>query len=63
MQQLTFASLAYTSKKKKTRKERFLGKMESIVTWQELEAVIGPITPRRGRQPMPMRSMRASSKK
>ena len=36
MKQLTFASLAYTSKKKKTRKEKFLGEMESIVPWQEI---------------------------
>ena len=60
MKQLTFASLAYTSKKKKTRKEKFLGEMESIVPWQELEAVIEPHYPqrgRRGRQPMPMKSM------
>ena len=60
MKQLTFASLAYTSKNKKTRKEKFLGEMESIVPWQELEAVIEPHYPkrgRRGRQPMPMRSM------
>ena len=35
MKQLTFASLACALKKKKTRKEKFLGEMKSLVPWQE----------------------------
>ena len=60
MKQRSFASLAYTSKKKQTRKEKFLSEMEAVVPWKELEALIEPHYPtrgRQGRQPMPMRSM------
>ena len=60
MKQRSFASLAYTSKKKQTRKEKFLIEMEAVVPWKELEALIEPHYPKRGRQgrqPMPMGSM------
>lgn len=42
MKQTSFASLTYTAKKKKTRKERFLEQMESCVPWARFEAVIEP---------------------
>jgi IS5 family transposase len=48
MSQLTFSSLAYTTKKKTTRRERFLAEMEAVVPWAELEAVVEPIYPKAG---------------
>ena len=48
MSQLSFASLAYDSKKKTTRREIFLGEMDRIVPWRELEEVIFPIYPDSG---------------
>lgn len=48
MSQLTFASLAYNSKKKTTRRELFLGEMERVVPWNELERVLLPIYPEAG---------------
>lgn len=48
MTQLTFASLAYNSKKKTTRRERFLGEMDRVVPWKELEKVIAPFYPEAG---------------
>ncbi|MDR1163272.1 MAG: IS5 family transposase [Candidatus Accumulibacter sp.] len=60
MKQTTFASLAYTEKKKQTRRERFLSEMEKVVPWSALLGVIEPYYPktgRRGRQPMPLETM------
>ncbi|NCC41751.1 MAG: IS5 family transposase [Gammaproteobacteria bacterium] len=60
MKQTTFASLAFTGKKKQTRRERFLAEMEAVVPWSALLAVIEPHDPRsgrRGRQPMPLATM------
>ena len=48
MSQLTFAELAYNSKKKLTRRERFLGEMELSIPWQKLEAVVSPLYPDSG---------------
>ncbi|MDR0516606.1 MAG: IS5 family transposase [Fibromonadaceae bacterium] len=39
---LTFADLEIRSNKKMTRREEFLGKMESIVPWQEIASLIQP---------------------
>ena len=36
MKQTTFASLSFASKKKPTRRERFLGEMEQVVPWATL---------------------------
>ena len=60
MKQTTFASLTYQSKKKLTRRERFLAEMDQVVPWAELVVLIDPHYPtsgRRGRQPMPLESM------
>ena len=35
MQQASFADLAYTHKKKITRKERFLTEMEQLLPWPQ----------------------------
>ncbi|HVZ31295.1 MAG TPA: IS5 family transposase [Polyangiaceae bacterium] len=57
--QQTFAGLAWTQKKKVTRRERFLGEMDRVIPWAELEALIAPHYPRagRGRRPMPLAVM------
>jgi len=59
MKNVTFASLAYDSKKKKTRREKFLEEMDRVVPWRELLPLISPYYPRagNGRQPMPMDRM------
>lgn len=54
MTQLTFANLAYNSKKRVTRREKFLSEMEAVVPWRKLESVISPLYPDigNGRQPI-----------
>src|SRR5450755_1776848 len=55
MSQRSFASAEYAMKKKRTRREKFLGEMERIVPWARLIAVIEPLYPtsgRVGRQPI-----------
>jgi IS5 family transposase len=55
----TFASLAYDSKKKKTRRERFLEEMNQVIPWSELLEIIKGHYPKagNGRQPLPMERM------
>lgn len=60
MKQITFASLAFDAKKKRTRREKFLAEMEQVVPWNELLAVIEPHYPkagRRGRPPVALTTM------
>ncbi len=60
MKQTTFASLSYQSKKKQTRREKFLAELDQVVPWAELIALIEPhyrSNSRRGRPPMPLESM------
>ena len=59
MKILSFASLAYENKKKKTRREKFLEEMNEVIPWAELIAVIKEHYPKagNGRQPMPMERM------
>ena len=60
MKQRSFASLSFESKKKPTRRERFLGEMDKVVPWAALLALIEPSYPtsgRRGRPPMPVSTM------
>ena len=42
MDQLSFASLDYAAKKKRTKRDAFLAEMMSVVPWLALEAVIEP---------------------
>ena len=51
-----FATVEYEQKKRKTRRERFLGRIDALVPWEELEARIAPYYPRagRGRRPCPL---------
>ena len=60
MTQRSFASAEYAMKKKRTRREKFLGEMERIVPWARLGAVIEPLYPttgRVGRQPIGINKM------
>ena len=59
MKVLSFASLAYENKKKKTRREEFLEEMDRVIPWKELIEVIRPYYPKagNGRQPMPLEMM------
>ncbi len=44
-EQQTFAGLAWTTKKKQTRREQFLGEMNAVIPWAELVALITPHYP------------------
>jgi len=48
--QMTFASLAHASKKKVTRREKFLAEMEAVMPWSRLLALIEPHYPKMGRK-------------
>ena len=53
MSQSTFADLEYEGKKRKTRRERFLERMEGLIPWEELEERIRPFYPKAGRGQRP----------
>ena len=55
----TFASLAYDNKKKRTRREKFLGEMDEVMPWEELLKIVEEHYPKagNGRQPMPLERM------
>lgn len=59
MKTISFASIAYENKKKKTRREQFLEEMDKVIPWAELVQVIEKYYPKagNGRQPMPMERM------
>ena len=46
--QMTFASLAHATKKKVTRREKFLAEMETVVPWSRLLVLIEPPHPKMG---------------
>ena len=48
MDQLSFASLDYAAKKKRTKRDVFLAEMAAVVPWVALEAVIEPHYPKAG---------------
>lgn len=58
--QSSFSDLEYAAKKKLTRRDRFLGEIESITPWAALEAQIAPFYPKgdgRGRPPIGLNRM------
>ena len=57
--QLTFADSEFSSKRRQTRKEIFLSRMEQILPWQNMTAVIEPFYPKagNGRRPYPLETM------
>jgi IS5 family transposase len=54
--QLTFADSEFSSKRRQTRKEIFLSRMEQILPWQNMVEVIEPFYPKagNGRRPYPL---------
>jgi IS5 family transposase len=59
--QTTFTQAEFAAKKKTTRREKFLARMDEVIPWQELLAVIEPHYPKgqRGRPPVgPERMLR-----
>ena len=59
MEQAAFAELEHDSKKRRTRRELFLERMDGLVPWKRLEAMVEPHYPKagRGRQPYPLAAM------
>ena len=61
MDQLSFASLDFVGKKKRTKRDMFLGEMAAVVPWAALEAIIEPhypkLGPQGGRRPFPLAVM------
>ena len=59
MKTMSFASLAYENKKKKTKREKFLEDMDKVIPWDELIEEIKRYYPKagNGRQPMPLKRM------
>src|SRR6476619_6789900 len=59
--QLSFASLEFAAKKKRTKRDVFLGEMAAVVPWGMLEALIEPhypkLGPQGGRRPFPLAAM------
>ena len=59
--QLSFASLDFAAKKKRTKRDVFLAEMAAVVPWSELEAMIEPHYPKSGpqggRRPFPIAVM------
>src|ERR1041384_1346815 len=59
--QLSFASLDFATKKKRTKREVFLAEMATAVPWSSLEAIIEPhypkVGPQGGRRPFPIAVM------
>lgn len=57
--QRTFASLAWSTKGKVTRRERFLAEMDGVIPWSRLLGLIAPHYPKagRGRQPLGLEKM------
>ena len=49
MGQATFSELEHDSKKRRTRREVFLEKMDRLVPWERLEKRIEPFDPKPGR--------------
>lgn len=47
-QQLTFADSEFSSKRRQTRKEKFLSRMDKLLPWPQLLDVIEPVYPKVG---------------
>jgi IS5 family transposase len=58
-EQRTFAGLAWSAKKKTTRRERFLAEMDAVIPWPRLVALIEPHYPKpgNGRPPLGLEKM------
>ena len=56
---LSFADSEYKNKRRQTRKEKFLERMETLVPWKRMFSVIEPYYPKpgHGRRPYPLMTM------
>ncbi len=61
--QLTFADSEFSSKRRQTRKEIFLSRMEQILPWQNMVEVIEPFYPKAGNGRRPYRGLTLSGTK
>jgi len=52
--QRSFSRAGFAAKKKTTRREKFQSRMEEVIPWSKLQAVIGPHYPQGGRGPPPV---------
>ena len=59
MKEASFSDLEYEGKKRKTRRELFLERMDGLIPWRRLEKSIEPFYPKagRGRRPYPLAVM------
>ena len=59
MKQLSFSDAEFQSKRKQTRREKFLKEMEAVIPWSRLERLIEPKYPKagNGRRPYPLQTM------
>ena len=59
MEQATFSELEHDLKKRRTRREKFLAKMDRLIPWERLERRIEPFYPKagRGRRPYSLGTM------
>lgn len=59
MDQMSFGDGEYASKRKRTRREKFLGEMEQVIPWSILLNLIEPLYPKagNGRPPYPLKAM------
>ena len=57
--QLTFADSEFNSKRRQTRKEAFFARMDALLPWSRMLAVIEPVYPKsgNGRRPYPLETM------
>lgn len=58
-QQLTFADSEFSNKRRQPRKEKFLDRMDKLIPWTRIEAVIVPHYPKagNGRRSHPLSTM------
>ena len=65
MEQATFAELEHDVKKRRTRRELFLEKMDKLIPWERLERRIEPLYPKagRGRRPYPLGAMKPGQRR
>lgn len=61
--QLTFAENEFNNKRRKTRKEIFLSRMNELIPWDQLDAIIDAFYPKAGkrRRPYPLSPYFAST--
>ena len=57
--QITLAHAEFAAKKQTTRREKFLARMETLIPWTQLRAVVAPFYPKgeRGRPPIGLERM------